>query len=490
MEVTMRIRRFNSLLIFGILIIAFLGCQSEDSGKIPVTTSSKEALEDFLKGRDLFERLQGQESLQFLESAIEKDPNFAMAYLFSSFSQPTAQRFFDQLDKAVALKDQVSEGERLWIEGVKAGTDGFPMKQRGIYQNLIMKYPDDERAHNNLGNNFFGTQEYEKAIAEYEQVIRINPEFTQTYNQMGYAYRFLKKYDEAEKAFQKYIQLIPNDPNPYDSYAELLMKRGNFKASIEQYQKALEVNPNFVASHVGIATNQNFLGNYDQARAQLQKLFEMARSDGEKRAARFAMTVSYVDEGKMDKALEELDWQYNLGKSTNSPANMAGDLITIGNIYYEMKKFDKASKFYKDAVETVEASDLSEPVKDNARRFYLYNQARIALRKKDIKTARDKAGEFMNQAQSVNNTFQIWLANQIAGMIAIQEKDYEVAVKSLKRSNLQNPSNLYRLALAYEKLGNKEMAKDYCEQAATHNTLNSMQYAFVRHKAQKMLDKM
>ena len=486
----MRIRRFFSLIISGLIVILILNCQKEDSGKIPITTSSKEALADFLKGRDLFERLQGQESLQYLEAAIEKDPNFAMAYLFNSFSQPTAQRFFDQLDKAVALKDQVSEGERLWIEGVKAGTDGFPMKQRGIYQSLVMKYPKDERAHTNLGNNFFGTQEYEKAIEEYEQVIRINPEFSQPYNQMGYAYRFLKKYDDAEKTFQKYVELIPDDPNPYDSYAEMLMKRGKFEASIEQYWKALKINPNFVASHVGIATNYNFLGEYDKARKQLQTLFDIARNDGEKRAARLAMTVSYVDEGKMDKALEELNWQYNLGKGTNDPANMAADLIFIGNIYYEMKKYDKAFSFYEDALKTIEASDLSKPVKDNARRFFMYNQARVALRKKDLNTAWEKAAEFMKQAQSVNNTFQVWLAHQIAGMIAMQEKEYETAIRSLQQSNMQNPYNLYRIALAYHKLEQREMAKDYCEQAAHHNTLNSMQYAFVRHQAKKMLDKM
>jgi tetratricopeptide (TPR) repeat protein len=486
----MRIRRLFSLIISGLIVISILSCQKEDSGKIPVTTSSTEALADFLKGRDLSERLQGQESLQYLEAAIEKDPNFAMAYLFNSFSQPTAQGFFDQLDKAVSLKDKVSEGERLWIEGVKAGTDGFPMKQRGIYQSLIMKYPKDERAHNNLGNNFFGTQEYEKAIEEYQQVIWINPEFSQPYNQMGYAYRFLKKYDEAEKAFQKYVELIPNDPNPYDSYAELLMKRGNFEASIEQYQKALKINPNFVASHVGIATNYNFLGEYEKAREQLQKLFDIARNEGEKRAARLAMTVSYVDEGKMDKALQELDWQYNLGKEIGDPPNMAGDLIFIGNIYYEMKKYDKALAFYKDALKTIESSDLSEPVKDNARRFFMFNHARVALRKKDLKTARDNAAEFMKQAQSVNNTFQVWLAHQIAGMIAMQEKEYEMAIKSLKQSNLQNPYNLYRLSIAYQKLAKKELAKDYCEQAAHHNTLNSMQYAFVRHQAKKMLNKM
>jgi tetratricopeptide (TPR) repeat protein len=79
------------------------------------------------------------------------------------------------------------------------------------------------------------------------------------------------------------------------------MKQGKFEASIEQYQKALEKDPNFVASYIGIATDYNFLGEYDQAQAQLQKLFYIARNEGEQRAARFAMTVSYADRVIMTK---------------------------------------------------------------------------------------------------------------------------------------------------------------------------------------------
>jgi tetratricopeptide (TPR) repeat protein len=97
--------------------------------KIPITTLSPEARELYLKGRNLQERLQGQESLQYFEKAIAKDPNFAMAYLNFANSQPTAKGFFEQLGKAVALADKVSEGERLWILGVQAGADGHPMKQ-------------------------------------------------------------------------------------------------------------------------------------------------------------------------------------------------------------------------------------------------------------------------------------------------------------------------------------------------------------------------
>src|SRR4029079_11541120 len=122
---------------------------------------------------------------------------------------------------------------------------------------LVVAYPRDERAHMLLGAAYFGVQDWNHAIAEYEKSVSINPKFSPPYNQMGYAYRFLEKYPQAEKAFKMYIELIPGDPNPYDSYAELLMRIGRFDESITQYGKALEVDPHFINSHWGIAANYN-----------------------------------------------------------------------------------------------------------------------------------------------------------------------------------------------------------------------------------------
>src|SRR5271155_4661741 len=45
-------------------------------GKLPITTRSDEARQEFLQGRDLSERLLGQESLQHFDKALSIDPEF------------------------------------------------------------------------------------------------------------------------------------------------------------------------------------------------------------------------------------------------------------------------------------------------------------------------------------------------------------------------------------------------------------------------------
>jgi tetratricopeptide (TPR) repeat protein len=480
------IRRSFHIVLLSLFAAASLVCSPQETGKIPITTDSREALADFKTGRDLFENLQAQESLKYFEQAIQKDPDFALAYVYYAQAQPTLKGFFEQINKVYSLKDKVSEGEKLWIEGLKAGADGFPMKQREFYQQMVQLFPNDERAHNLLATNYFATQEYQTAIEYYSKATTINPQFSQAYNQLGYAHRFLKNYNESEKAFQKYIELIPNDPNPYDSYAELLMKIGKYDQSIEQYKKALEINPNFVASHIGIATNLNFKEEHAKAREQLEALLNIARNVGEKRAARFAMTVSLIDEGMLDLAIEEMQKQYKLAEEINDYANMSGDLVFIGTILYEQGKYPEAKKYFNQALSVIESSDLSSEVKDNNRRGLLYQAARLAIAENDLTKAKSLTTELQKQAAIANNTFQLWLTHELSANIGMAEKRYSDAVKEYQQANLQNPYNLYRLALAYQAMGDKNSARDYCQQAAEHNTLNNPQYAFMRHKSNNL----
>ncbi|UCD64654.1 MAG: tetratricopeptide repeat protein [Candidatus Zixiibacteriota bacterium] len=224
---------------------AFAGTKE---GKVPITTTSQEAMKHYLSGRDLAEKLRGPQARTHFEKAVAADPDFAMAYYQLALVQPTAKGFFEHLDRAVSLTDRVSEGERMMISGLRAGANAEILKQREIYKNLVTMFPNDERVIILLGTHYFAQQEYENAVAQYVKCSEINPDFSPPYNQLGYAYRFLTKYDKAETAFKRYIELIPDDPNPYDSYAELLMKIGRYEESITNYRKALKIDPTFAAS--------------------------------------------------------------------------------------------------------------------------------------------------------------------------------------------------------------------------------------------------
>jgi tetratricopeptide (TPR) repeat protein len=485
-------RGFWSSTIFitaAVLGIGLLGCSS-DKGKIPITTSSKEARQLYLKGRDLWEKLRHHEASEYLEKAIAIDPNFALAYSDLAYCQPTAKAYYAMVEKAVSLAENVSEGERLIILGHQAGIHADPSKQYEYFRKLVELYPNDEWSHNILGSHYFSQHQYAEAIEQYQEAIKINDKFTSPYNQLGYAYRYLGKYKEAEKAFKKYIQLIPDNPNPYDSYAELLMKMGKYGESIESYHKALEIDPNFVASHIGIATNLNFLGKHKDARDQLEEFYDVALDDRQRRDALFAMAISYLDEGKHDEALKQVERVLRIAEGTDDAASMAEGLNTMGYILVDDREYEAGKAKFEAAVRLIEESDLAEEIKENFRRISINNLARTAARKKDFATAKANLVEYRKRAESMNNPHLIAEAHELTGLIALEEKQYDRAIEELAQANQLEPGNLYRMALAYLGKGDKQNAEEWLEKLANFNALNSLSYALYRLKGKELLESM
>ncbi len=456
-----------------------------EGGKLPVTTRSEEARQEFLKGRDLSERLLGQEALPHFDKAIGLDHEFASAELARANSAPTAKDFFDHLNKAVSLADKASEGEKLLILANEAGANGEVVKQKDYLEKLVAAYPNDERAQFNLGAYYFGQQELDPAVDRFKKVIEISSNYSPVYNMLGYAYRQKKDYPDAEQAFRRYIELIPNDPNPYDSYAELLLKTGRFEDSQTQYRKALSVDPHFAPSHFGLSAALLYAGKRQEAQAELQKMADQARNDGEFRMAYFGMAVLATDAGKFDQALQAVDKQYATAQKANDIVAMAGDIQTKGRILMEIPRFEDAQREFDRSYKMIETSTQPQQIKDNTKLLHQFNLTEVAIETKNFAAAKAKAEEFRQGAEATKNSLQIKNSHELAGRIALGEKDYAKAIAELEQADQQNPQNLYRLSQAYQGSGDRAKAEDYYARAANFNSLPRLAFAFVRVKLPK-----
>ncbi len=468
-----------------VLLMSLIGCSSKpvDDGKVPISTSSEKARELFVQARDLNDRLRGNEATPLLQQAIALDSNFAQAHLLMSQTAPGAAEFFASLDAARRTAVFATEAEQWMIQSFDAGVTGNTTQQLQLLQKLVAARPLDERVHTLLGNFYFGQQNWPEAIAAYQKAAAIDSTFSPVYNQLGYSYRFNDRDTEAEAVFKKYIQLIPDDPNPYDSYAELLMKLGRFEESITQYEQALKVQSTFPPSYFGIASNLDFLGRYDDARAKMQQFLEIASNDGQRRAAYNGMAVSYVDEGKYDLGLEMLQKQYDIAAAKNDFAAMSGDVNLMGNLLIEMGRYDDALAKFKETVTLqAKAENNSAQLSDQARLNHQYDAGRVAAWSGNLTEAKEMLAAYQSRAEAAQNRFQIWQAHQLAGIIAIQEKNWDEAVAQLKQSNLQNPYNLYLIGEVYNTMGDVDRGQEYFAKAFNFNLVNNLQQAMARRR--------
>jgi tetratricopeptide (TPR) repeat protein len=450
--------------------------------KIPITTSSSEARDLYLKGRDLAEKLRATDARQFYQQAVTKDSNFALGYLGLANTSGTTKEFIDAVTRAASLATRVSEGERQMVLGLEAAMKGNAAAVLSHYTTLVRLFPNDERAHTLLGNLYFSRQEYDAAIAEFVKSTTINPSFSQPYNQLGYAYRFLEKFADAENAFKKYVQLIPDDPNPHDSYAELLMKMGRFRESIAAYEKALSLDQHFVASYVGIGSNYLSEGRTDEARAAFARIAAIARTTGERRLARFWAAASYVHEGATDKALNELAASYALAEREQDAGSMSGDLVQMGDILREAGRLNEAAAKYNEAVTAIDNAQVPSEVKDATRRNHVFEEARLAIASNNLTTAKAKAAEYAQQISARNVPFETRQRHELAGLMALAENRNAEAAQEFAQANQQDPRILYLTALAWQQAGDGNRAATFAAKAAKFNGL-AFNYGYVRQKA-------
>jgi tetratricopeptide (TPR) repeat protein len=479
-----------------LVVVAIMGCQQhpgevdEGADKIPITTSSEEARAAFLQAREMLENLRVSDARQFYLDAIEKDPEFASAYLGVANTATSASDFFSALARANELASDVSDGERLVIKAAAAGVNGEPERQRTLLETLLVKYPQDERAHYLTGVFYFGRQEWTRAANHLRRATEINPGFAPAYNILGYSLRFKDDYTAAETAFKKYVELIPDEPNPYDSYAELLTEMGRFEESIVQYEKALDINAKFINSYVGIGNNLLLMGRFDEARESFRKIESLARGDGERRLAKTWLAILYLHQLDYGAALEEIQGRYRIAEESDDKGGMAADLGLMGTILLYSDQPEAAVEKYDEAVAMSDRSNATDEVKEAVRRNRVANLTRVALRQGDLDGAKALAEEYRELVEPHQIPGEIRQSHELFGLMALGEGRFQEAIDEFARANQQDARVLFAQALALRELGDEEAAAEMLYRAAHHNTLIQapINYSLVRPAALEMLD--
>jgi tetratricopeptide (TPR) repeat protein len=73
---------------------------------------------------------------------------------------------------------------------------------------------------------YFDQEQWNEAIAEFEEAIRLDPELGEVYLLLGYAYAFgPKNFAQAAQNLQEYLALVPDDPHRADIEADIAEMR-------------------------------------------------------------------------------------------------------------------------------------------------------------------------------------------------------------------------------------------------------------------------
>jgi len=264
-------RSVGACLMFSAVMWAQSPAPAAGKDRMPITTSSPEALADFEQGVVAWENLHITKALDRWQAAIDKDPNFLLAHLYISERIPDPDRQAAERKKVEALMTSVTPDERLMAEWVLDDSRDDTIGALAAMNELLARYPGDKHlywfAALSMGANY---HQWERAADLAAQAVQVDPDFAGALNNLGYDYAFEGKFEKAFPVMQHYIEVLPGEPNPQDSYAEILRMAGRFDEAIQHYQAALKIEPDFGESLLGLADTYALMGDENEARARYE----------------------------------------------------------------------------------------------------------------------------------------------------------------------------------------------------------------------------
>src|SRR5664280_3909506 len=147
-------------------------------------------------------------ALPFFKRAVEVDPGFALAYQAMSIvygDLNEAGRAAENAHKAYEQREKVSERERFAIEAsYYSDSTGELEKAAQVYELWQQTYPRDATPYNRLGGDIsIPLGNWEKALEEGREAIRLEPNSEANYANLGLDYASLNRLDEAEAVYKQ-----------------------------------------------------------------------------------------------------------------------------------------------------------------------------------------------------------------------------------------------------------------------------------------------
>ena len=173
---------------------------------VEATTRSLEALKAFSMGITTFRTKGDAASIPFQKRALELDPNFAAAYAalgVAYMNLGQASLAAESIEKAYALRDKVSEREKYRISSLYyQNVTGELEQATQVYELWAKSYPLDSVPHGNLGDLYGQLGQYEKAVTEAQEALRLEPSIVEYTNLAG-DYLSLGRLEDAGKSIEQ-----------------------------------------------------------------------------------------------------------------------------------------------------------------------------------------------------------------------------------------------------------------------------------------------
>ena len=173
------------------------------------TTSSLEALRAYSMAMEFYAKGGNKDEAvnSLFQLAIKLDPNFALAFRDLARHQFNSGRHTEavaSITKAFELRERTSENEKLSIAVLYYNIAALDMKKAGETAELRKRtFPRYWQPYHSLADIYFESGQYEKAVENGREAVRLNPNFAAAYTNPAGALVLLNRFAEAKELYNQ-----------------------------------------------------------------------------------------------------------------------------------------------------------------------------------------------------------------------------------------------------------------------------------------------
>jgi tetratricopeptide (TPR) repeat protein len=150
-----------------------------------------------------------------------------------------------------------------------------------LQQKAVQKAPADPRARLELAMAYANAEEYEMAMSELIEAIRLNPENKDNLSghanfHLGLVLSVLDRPSLAIKAYREALRLGLKHASVHTALGGALTAEGKFPEAIDEYQEALALEPDSFGAHSGLGLALEASGRLDEALLQYEAALRAA----------------------------------------------------------------------------------------------------------------------------------------------------------------------------------------------------------------------
>jgi len=216
--------------------------QKYDTPVEQATTPSLDALKAYSLGMKMGSTQGYAAAVPYFKSAIDLDPNFAMAYArlaveYFNLNQPTLAA--EYATKAFQLRDRTSEREKLYITSHYHDlVTGDADQTIAAYQLLQQDYPHELSSYMNLNSWYNAIGKYDQALIEAQNALQLDPSNVTNYFNLIVTYIDLNRIADAQAVLQQAQSRKIADPALLADFYELAFLRNDTAGMAQQVAAA------------------------------------------------------------------------------------------------------------------------------------------------------------------------------------------------------------------------------------------------------------